>query len=193
MNVNHINNIQTQSLLNCVSARYWHCTSNHLTCIGSYCNCDISFTVSASQQNIHMLNKLLHQLRVMVDCACWGRPLGSTLLWEQHLRTINRIRSIANHIQIREVIGSSTFTKSSNHQTEYLHLTEWRKQQLSQFWTECICHKMSMCVKMTYISQSLTLFIARTMLHWTYIMFNVICLPVSWKHYNEVVKIRLMC
>jgi F-box protein 25/32 len=58
-----------------------------------------------------MLNKLLHQLRVMVDCACWGRPLGSTLLWEQHLRTINRILSIANHIQIREVKGTSTFKK----------------------------------------------------------------------------------
>jgi F-box protein 25/32 len=60
-----------------------------------------------------MLNKLLHQLRVMTDCACWGRPLGSTLLWEQHLRTINRILSIANHIQIREVKGMLNFRNIS--------------------------------------------------------------------------------
>lgn len=64
---------------------------------------EVAYQVSASQQNIHMLNKLLRQLRVMIDCACWGRPLGSTLLWESHLRTINRILTIANRIQINEV------------------------------------------------------------------------------------------
>jgi F-box protein 25/32 len=74
---------------------------------------EVAYQVSASQQNIHMLNKLLHQLRAMVDCACWGRPLGSTLLWEQHLRTINRILSIANHIQIREP-GDDVFPKLQN-------------------------------------------------------------------------------
>lgn len=63
-------------------------------------------SVSASQQNIHLLNKLLRQLQVMIDCACWGRPLGSTQLWENHLVTINRILAIANRIQIREVIES---------------------------------------------------------------------------------------
>lgn len=65
-------------------------------------SCD-RVAVSASQQNIHLLHKLLRQLRVMIDCACWGRPLGSTQLWENHLVTINRILSIANTIQIREV------------------------------------------------------------------------------------------
>lgn len=74
---------------------------------------EVAYQVSASQQNIHMLNKLLHQLRIMIDCACWGRPLGSTLLWEQHLRTINRILSIANHIQIREP-GDDVFPKLQN-------------------------------------------------------------------------------
>lgn len=64
---------------------------------------EVAHQVSVSQQNIHMLNKLLGQLRVMIDCACWGRPLGSTLLWESHLRTINRILTIASRIQIREV------------------------------------------------------------------------------------------
>ncbi|KAK6634175.1 hypothetical protein RUM44_004783 [Polyplax serrata] len=63
---------------------------------------EVAHQVSVSQQNIHMLNKLLGQLRVMIDCACWGRPLGSTLLWESHLRTINRILTIASRIQIRE-------------------------------------------------------------------------------------------
>lgn len=74
---------------------------------------EVAYQVSASQQNIHMLNKLLQQLRMMIDCACWGRPLGSTLLWEQHLRTINRILSIANCIEIREP-GDDVFPKLQN-------------------------------------------------------------------------------
>ncbi|XP_026686124.1 F-box only protein 25, partial [Diaphorina citri] len=64
---------------------------------------DVAYQVSHSQQNIHTLNNLLRQLKVMIDCACWGKPLGSTQLWENHLVTINRILSIANRIQIREV------------------------------------------------------------------------------------------
>uniref|UniRef100_A0A8D8TZ18 F-box only protein 25 n=1 Tax=Cacopsylla melanoneura TaxID=428564 RepID=A0A8D8TZ18_9HEMI len=63
---------------------------------------DVAYQVSHSQQNIHTLHNLLRQLKVMIDCACWGKPLGSTQLWENHLVTINRILSIANRIQIRE-------------------------------------------------------------------------------------------
>ncbi|KAK3915418.1 F-box only protein 32 [Frankliniella fusca] len=63
---------------------------------------EVAYQVSASQQNMHMLRKLLTELRAMIDCACWGRPLGSTRLWEQHLQSIDRILSIANTIQIRE-------------------------------------------------------------------------------------------
>jgi len=50
-----------------------------------------------------MLDRLLGQLREVVECACWGRPLGSTILWEQHLITINRIHEIADQIEIRQV------------------------------------------------------------------------------------------
>lgn len=74
---------------------------------------EVAYQVSASQQNIHLLHKLLRQLRVMVDCACWGRPLGSTQLWENHLVTINRILTIANTIQIREP-GDEVFPKLQN-------------------------------------------------------------------------------
>lgn len=63
---------------------------------------EVAYQVSASQQNMHLLRKLLTELRTMIDCACWGRPLGSTRLWEQHLQSIDRILSIANTIQIRE-------------------------------------------------------------------------------------------
>lgn len=52
---------------------------------------------------MHLLRKLLTELRAMIDCACWGHPLGSTRLWEQHLQSIDRILSIANTIEIREV------------------------------------------------------------------------------------------
>jgi len=74
---------------------------------------EVAYQVSASQQNIHLLNKLLRQLRGMIDCACWGRPLGSTQLWENHLVTINRILTIANTIQIREP-GDEVFPKLQN-------------------------------------------------------------------------------
>uniref|UniRef100_A0A1B6D9G8 F-box domain-containing protein n=1 Tax=Clastoptera arizonana TaxID=38151 RepID=A0A1B6D9G8_9HEMI len=74
---------------------------------------EVAYQVSASQQNIHLLNKLLRQLRSMIDCACWGRPLGSTQLWENHLVTINRILAIANRIQIREP-GDEVFPKLEN-------------------------------------------------------------------------------
>jgi len=52
-----------------------------------------------------MLDRLLGQLREVVECACWGRPLGSTILWEQHLNTINRIHKIADRIEISQVIS----------------------------------------------------------------------------------------
>lgn len=74
---------------------------------------DVAYQVSISQQNIHMLNNLLRQLKIMIDCACWGKPLGSTQLWENHLVTINRILSIANRIQIREP-GDDQYPKFEN-------------------------------------------------------------------------------
>ncbi|XP_060861713.1 F-box only protein 32 isoform X1 [Metopolophium dirhodum] len=63
---------------------------------------EVAHQVSQSQQNKHMLDRLLGQLREVVECACWGRPLGSTILWEQHLTTINRIHEIADQIEIRQ-------------------------------------------------------------------------------------------
>ncbi|RZF39570.1 hypothetical protein LSTR_LSTR001091 [Laodelphax striatellus] len=74
---------------------------------------EVAYQVSASQQNIHLLNKLLRQVQMMIDCACWGRPLGSSQLWENHLATINRILAIANRIQIREP-GEEVFPKLEN-------------------------------------------------------------------------------
>ncbi|XP_065204281.1 F-box only protein 32 [Planococcus citri] len=74
---------------------------------------EVAQQVSTSQQNIHLLNKLLDQLRLMINCACWGYPLGSTQLWENHLNTINRIVDIANSIQIREPSDES-FPKLEN-------------------------------------------------------------------------------
>lgn len=33
---------------------------------------------------------------------CWGKPLGSQTLWEQHVQTIQRIQNIASQITIKE-------------------------------------------------------------------------------------------
>ena len=60
----------------------------------------ISSTVSSNQQNIHILRTLLDDLKKMVDkYYCWGRPLGSTLVWEQHLQTLEKICQVASSIQ----------------------------------------------------------------------------------------------
>lgn len=41
------------------------------------------------------------ELREIVDkYLCWGRPLGSTSLWEQHLRTMERICEMTDAIEI---------------------------------------------------------------------------------------------
>jgi hypothetical protein len=60
--------------------------------------------VASNQQNIHILHTLLYDLKkIMRKYYCWGRPLGSTRLWEQHLRTMERICQMANRIEIKQV------------------------------------------------------------------------------------------
>ncbi|KAL1129242.1 hypothetical protein AAG570_013771, partial [Ranatra chinensis] len=66
---------------------------------------EVAYHVSTSQQNPQLLRKLLLQLRALVDCTCWGRPIGSTQLWRNHLATINRVITIANHLQIHQPEG----------------------------------------------------------------------------------------
>ncbi|XP_076333501.1 F-box only protein 25-like isoform X1 [Tachypleus tridentatus] len=64
---------------------------------------EVAGQVASNLQNIHMLQAILHDLKkTMRKYYCWGRPLGSTLLWEQHLRTIERICLFASSIEIKE-------------------------------------------------------------------------------------------
>lgn len=61
-------------------------------------------TVATNKQNIHVIRELLVELREIVDkYLCWGRPLGSTALWEQHLRTMERICEMTDAIEIKAV------------------------------------------------------------------------------------------
>ena len=60
--------------------------------------------VASNKQNIHVIRELLIELREIVDkYLCWGRPLGSTSLWEQHLRTMERICEMTDAIEITPV------------------------------------------------------------------------------------------
>lgn len=43
------------------------------------------------------------QARSLVDCACWGRPLGSSQLWKENLEIIQRVSSLANSFIIAQV------------------------------------------------------------------------------------------
>lgn len=59
----------------------------------------------ASQQNMHVLVKLLTDLRRIVrGDSWWGQPLGSSQLWGKHVRTIDRIDAIASSIRQAEVV-----------------------------------------------------------------------------------------
>lgn len=65
-----------------------------------------STPVSDSQQNINILRGLAIQLQKIVNQEnqkCWGKPLGSEILWKGHVETIQRIQQMATQIKIKEV------------------------------------------------------------------------------------------
>lgn len=60
--------------------------------------------VSSNKRNIHVLKNLLNELRQMIQkYYCWGRPIGSSLLWQQHFDTIERISQIVDGIELAPV------------------------------------------------------------------------------------------
>ncbi|EFX86916.1 hypothetical protein DAPPUDRAFT_192571 [Daphnia pulex] len=60
---------------------------------------EIAVQAQGSQQNMHVLVKLLTDLRTIVrGDSWWGTPLGSSQLWGKHVRTIDRIGAIASSI-----------------------------------------------------------------------------------------------
>jgi len=63
-------------------------------------------TVNDSQQHPNVLRGLALKLEHIVsqeNQKCWGKPLGSTYLWKEHMATIKRIQRVASQIEIREV------------------------------------------------------------------------------------------
>lgn len=58
-----------------------------------------------------MLRNLLDELKLMIQkYYCWGRPIGSSLLWQQHFDTIERISRIVDGIELSPVsIHSASF------------------------------------------------------------------------------------
>lgn len=64
-----------------------------------------SFTVNDSQQHPNVLRGLALKLEHLVNQEnqkCWGKPLGSTYLWQEHMARIKRIQLVASQIEIRE-------------------------------------------------------------------------------------------
>uniref|UniRef100_A0A336M916 CSON013786 protein n=1 Tax=Culicoides sonorensis TaxID=179676 RepID=A0A336M916_CULSO len=65
---------------------------------------EVATHVSENQQNINILRGLVQQLRSLMNQEnqkCWGKPLGSQSLWDEHVQTIERIQEIASQIQIK--------------------------------------------------------------------------------------------
>lgn len=72
----------------------------------------VEISVSDSQQNINILRGLAIQLQKIVNQEnqkCWGKPLGSEILWKGHVETIQRIQQMATQIKIKEVYKSKRF------------------------------------------------------------------------------------
>lgn len=58
--------------------------------------------VSQDQQNVHVLRQLLQDIKRMINSYhCWGRPLGSSILWDQHLQTLEKMCEQAAAIQVK--------------------------------------------------------------------------------------------
>lgn len=61
----------------------------------------VAWEVSNNKRNIHILKNLLNELKKMIKkYYCWGRPIGSSLLWQQHFHTIERISQIVDGIEL---------------------------------------------------------------------------------------------
>lgn len=65
---------------------------------------EVASHVNDSQQHINVLRGLALQLQNIVyqeNQKCWGKPLGSTNLWQEHVETIKRIQTVASQIAIK--------------------------------------------------------------------------------------------
>lgn len=64
----------------------------------------VAWEVSSNKRNIHVIRDLLNELEQTIQkYYCWGRPIGSSLLWQQHFETIERISQIVNGIELSPV------------------------------------------------------------------------------------------
>jgi len=60
----------------------------------------VAWEVNSNKRNIHVIKNLLNELKDSIEkYYCWGRPIGSSLLWQQHFDTIDRISRIVDDIE----------------------------------------------------------------------------------------------
>ena len=65
----------------------------------------LAWQVASDKQNVHIFRNLLDDLKkIVTNYYCWGRPIGSTALWQNHLETLEKICQTAASIEIKEVI-----------------------------------------------------------------------------------------
>ena len=75
----------------------------------------VAWEVSSNKRNIHVIRNLLDELNETIQkYYCWGRPIGSSVLWQQHFDTIERISRIVDEIELSQTIekeNQMTFDK----------------------------------------------------------------------------------
>lgn len=77
---------------------------------------EVASQVADSRQNTHILQLLLQDLeRTLRKYHCWGRPLGSSQLWEQHLQTLQRIWDVQRHIDLSSSVPTDGTVPSFPH------------------------------------------------------------------------------
>lgn len=58
-----------------------------------------------------MIRNLLAELKQTIQkYYCWGRPIGSSRLWQQHFETIERISQIVDEIELAPVSSETKRT-----------------------------------------------------------------------------------
>lgn len=70
----------------------------------------VAWEVSSNKRNIHVIKNLLDGLKESIrKYYCWGRPIGSSVLWQQHFDTIERISRIVDGIELSQVSHANSF------------------------------------------------------------------------------------
>lgn len=99
---------------------------------------------ASNKRNIHVIKNLLNDLKLTIQkYYCWGRPIGSSLLWQQHFETIEKISEIVDNIKLApEGVDDDKSEQNDGNRSEfsnkYCNVADQKRQQI-QFDKNVFC------------------------------------------------------